>query len=29
VSLTAMQAAAADKVTLHLKWVTQAQFDAY
>jgi NitT/TauT family transport system substrate-binding protein len=29
VSLTAMQAAAADKVTLQLKWVTQAQFAGY
>lgn len=29
VSLTAMQAAAADKVTLRLKWVTQAQFAGY
>ena len=29
VSLTAMQAAAAEKVTLQLKWVTQAQFAGY
>ena len=29
VSLMAMQAAAADKVTLQLKWVTQAQFAGY
>ena len=29
VSLVAMQAAAADKVTLQLKWVTQAQFAGY
>ena len=29
VSLTAMQASAADKVTLQLKWVTQAQFAGY
>ncbi|MGE6739929.1 ABC transporter substrate-binding protein [Allorhizobium pseudoryzae] len=29
VSLTAMSAAAADKVTLQLKWVTQAQFAGY
>jgi ABC-type nitrate/sulfonate/bicarbonate transport systems, periplasmic components len=29
VSLMAMQAAAADKVTLQLKWVTQAQFGGY
>lgn len=29
VSMTAMQAAAADKVTLQLKWVTQAQFAGY
>jgi NitT/TauT family transport system substrate-binding protein len=29
VSLIAMQAAAADKVTLQLKWVTQAQFAGY
>lgn len=29
VSLTALQAAAADKVTLQLKWVTQAQFAGY
>ncbi len=29
VSLTAIQAAAADKVTLQLKWVTQAQFAGY
>jgi NitT/TauT family transport system substrate-binding protein len=29
VSLSAMQAAAADKVTLQLKWVTQAQFAGY
>lgn len=29
VSLTAMQAAAADNVTLQLKWVTQAQFAGY
>ncbi|WP_165218153.1 ABC transporter substrate-binding protein [Affinirhizobium pseudoryzae] len=29
ISLTAMSAAAADKVTLQLKWVTQAQFAGY